>query len=257
MTTTGADPDADGYTFSLDGAAAEAIGVNENRTLTQVSTGDHTITLAGVADNCTVAGSNPLTVTVSAGATAQAAFAVSCDAPPLALSGTIAFETNRTGNFEIFSMKADGTNPLNLSNNAAFDFEPDWSPDGTKIAFVSDRDGNDEIYVMNADGSGQTRLTNEAGVDSYPEWSPDGGFIAFRSDRDGNIEIFAMAADGSGPQNLTNNAATDCHPTWNSTAAGGVVTASRVGAVGGPALAQRPRGITPSVGVPVTACLGR
>ncbi|MGH7534897.1 MAG: TolB family protein, partial [Gemmatimonadales bacterium] len=114
-----------------------------------------------------------------------------------------------------------------------------------------------EIYVMNADGSAQTRLTNDPELDSYPVWSPDGGFIAFRSDRDGNIEIFAMAADGSHPQNLTQNGAVDCHPTWTSTAAGGVVTASRVGAVGGPALAQRPRGITPSVGVPVTSCLGR
>ena len=42
-----------------------------------------------------------------------------------------------------------------LTNNAAFDIEPSWSPDGTKIAFASDRDGNSEIYVMNADGSGK------------------------------------------------------------------------------------------------------
>ena len=59
-------------------------------------------------------------------------------------------------------MNADGTGQTRLTNNAAFDIEPAWSPDGTKIAFASDRDGNVEIYVMNADGTGQTRLTNNA-----------------------------------------------------------------------------------------------
>ena len=54
-------------------------------------------------------------------------------------------------------MNADGTSQTRLTNNAATDFDPTWSPDGTKIAFTSNRDGNLEIYTMNADGTGQTR----------------------------------------------------------------------------------------------------
>src|SRR2546423_11257377 len=77
-------------------------------------------------------------------------------------NGKIAFDSNRTGNDEIFVMNPDGSNQVNLSNNPANDNNPSWSPDGTKIAFVSNRDGNDEIYVMNADGSNQTRLTNNS-----------------------------------------------------------------------------------------------
>lgn len=35
-------------------------------------------------------------------------------------------------------MNADGTNPINPSNNTSnADTEPDWSPDGTKIAFTT------------------------------------------------------------------------------------------------------------------------
>ena len=43
---------------------------------------------------------------------------------------------------------ADGFDVWNLTNNAATDVYPSWSPDGTKIAFGTNRDGNYEIYVM-------------------------------------------------------------------------------------------------------------
>ena len=68
-----------------------------------------------------------------------------------------------------------------LTNNAATDDQPAWSPDGTKIAFTSDREGNTDIYVMNVDGSSPTRLTKygppwEVGLAA---WSPDGTRIAY------------------------------------------------------------------------------
>ena len=117
----------------------------------------------------------------------------------------IAFESARNGSdWEIYAMNADGSNPVNLTNNPAMDSLPAFSPDGTKIAFASDRDGNNEIYVMNADGSNQTRLTNNPAVDYEPAFSPDGSKIAFTSWRDGNFEIYIMNADGSNQINLTN-----------------------------------------------------
>jgi TolB protein len=130
-------------------------------------------------------------------------------------NGKIAFASSRDGNFEIYVMNADGTGETNLTNNAATDSQPAFSPDGTKIAFMSARDGNDEIYVMNADGTGQTNLTNNAATDSQPAFSPDGTKIAFVSDRDGNDEIYVMNADGTGQTNLTNNAATDSEPAFS------------------------------------------
>jgi len=77
-----------------------------------------------------------------------------------AVARRIAFASDRDGDFEIYRMNADGSGQTNLTNHSGQDYEPAWSPDGTKIAFVSSRDGNYEIYVMNADGTGQTRLTN-------------------------------------------------------------------------------------------------
>lgn len=97
-------------------------------------------------------------------------------------NGKIAFASQRDGNSEIYTMNANGTSQVNISNNPAHDLHPSWSPDGTRIAFQSTRDGDSEIYVMNADGSNQTRLTFNSVGDSDPAWSPDGTKIVFDTD---------------------------------------------------------------------------
>jgi Tol biopolymer transport system component len=106
-------------------------------------------------------------------------------------------------------MRESGTGVRNLTEaSASGEFDPAWSPDGTKIAFASDRDGNPEIYVMNADGSDATRLTNDPGHDWNPAWAPDGSRIAFESDRDGAVAVYTMELDGSNPVRLTDRGRT-------------------------------------------------
>ncbi len=129
-------------------------------------------------------------------------------------SGLIAFVSDRDDNLEIYLINADGSGLTNLTNNAAADSSPSWSPDGRQIAFNSTRDRSWEIYLMNADGSGLSRLTDNSAYDYAPVWSPDGRQIAFLSDRDGNWEIYLMNADGSGQTNLTDNPARDWSPSW-------------------------------------------
>jgi hypothetical protein len=109
----------------------------------------------------------------------------------------ITFDSDRDGNFEIYVMDADGSNPVNLTNSSDNAEWPSWSPDGTKIAFQSDRDGNNEVYVMDADGSNPVNLTNHSDFDGLPVWSPDGTKIAFGSHRDGIPMAFIMDADGT------------------------------------------------------------
>ena len=83
---------------------------------------------------------------------------------------TIAFASNRDGNFEIYMMNADGSGQTRLTRNLDIDVDPAWSPNGSLIAFTSNRDGNYEIYSMNADGSAATRLTTNAAEDTTPDW---------------------------------------------------------------------------------------
>jgi Tol biopolymer transport system component len=117
-------------------------------------------------------------------------------------------------------MNADGSNPVDLSNQSNSDEGfPAWSPDGSQVAFTSRRAGNNEIYVMNADGSAPKRLTNNPKDDFAPSWSPDGKQIAFVSDRDnatGIYSIYIMSSDGSSVKRLTDDKGNDYTPAWSS-----------------------------------------
>lgn len=130
--------------------------------------------------------------------------------------GEIAFTSNQRGNYDIYIINTDGSNMRRLTESAADETYPAWSPDGTQIAFVSDEGGNKEIYVMNADGSGSRRLTDNVANDESPAWSPDGTKIAFSSNRDEIIpEIYVMNADGSDMRRLTYDAAYNLDPAWS------------------------------------------
>jgi len=134
----------------------------------------------------------------------------------LAANTKIIFDTNRDGNFNVYTMSPDGTGLTQLTNNSATDDSPNWSPDGSKIVFSSARDGNLEIYTMNSDGSSQTRLTNASGTDTAPAWSPDGTKIAFISYRDNSSgELYVMNSDGSSQTRLTNDSSIDAFPSWS------------------------------------------
>ena len=141
-------------------------------------------------------------------------------------NGKIAFASNRTtgegvdnpeGDFEIYTMDRDGTGLTQLTENDAFDFEPEWSPNGKKIAFVSERGPfSSDILVMNSDGSEETRVTTnpDFSFGDAPAFSPDGKKIAFASDRavgegvdnpERDTEIFTVNLDGTGLAQLTHN----------------------------------------------------
>jgi Tol biopolymer transport system component len=135
----------------------------------------------------------------------------------------IAFLSDRGGNQDIYVMDAkdsdndgNGDNLTRLTDNAAFDGDPAWSPDGNLIAFTSHRDGGtSQIYVMNAGGADEVNVSNTQADDFQPNWSPDGTKIAFTSTREGFDTIFMMNPDGSGATRLTKRAPLDFSPVWS------------------------------------------
>ena len=133
--TTGTNPDPDGYSFTVDGGASQPVGVNGTASIPNVAAGARSVQLGGLAGNCAVQGSNPSTVTVSSGATAEASFAISCTATSnsarlVASATTVRLKLGQALTLPVSAVDANG-NPLSL---AAATFEAH----GDLVAAVND-----------------------------------------------------------------------------------------------------------------------
>ncbi len=92
------------------------------------------------------------------------------DTAPAVYGNRIAFMSNRDGTWEIYVMGIDGTGVRRLTNNAANDGLPTWSPDGRTIAFVSDQGGAWSVWAMSPDGSSQRKLFAIGGEGLRFDW---------------------------------------------------------------------------------------
>src|SRR5579871_45020 len=72
----------------------------------------------------------------------------------------IVFVSDRDGDAEIYTMNADGSNPVRLTYSPGRDAHPCFSRDGRKILFQSPRENSQDtnIYVMNSDGANVMQL---------------------------------------------------------------------------------------------------
>lgn len=110
-------------------------------------------------------------------------------------NGKIVYSSSKSGSYEIYSSNSDGTNVVQLTTNAADEYDPAYSPDGRQVAFSRYVDVAEQIFVMNADGSNVRQLTS-AGYNSNPIWSPDGTKILYS----GPITGVASLGNDSSPQ---------------------------------------------------------
>jgi Tol biopolymer transport system component len=133
-------------------------------------------------------------------------------APSFSPDGTrIAFDTDRDGNFEIYTATADGRASTRLTNHAARDLSPAWSPDGRRLAFMSDRGGKGfDIYAMDAAGGTADRLTTN-GSSWFPQFSPNGRHLAMHVERD----VHVLDLETRALRRLTYDPANGMYPTWS------------------------------------------
>jgi Tol biopolymer transport system component len=123
---------------------------------------------------------------------------------------TVAYSSNRTGDYEIWLHHLDGGPETRFTDDEGDDRKPEWSPDGRKILFASDReDGTYKLFVANAEGGTEPRLLTDQAVDfssvyslSYNplgRWSPDDELIAYRvAEGHEGTELWTVGPDGVG-----------------------------------------------------------
>jgi dipeptidyl aminopeptidase/acylaminoacyl peptidase len=103
---------------------------------------------------------------------------------------------------DIYRMDVDGSNVVRLTDDAASEYQPVWSPDGERIAFARSLGdpqlSHPAIFTMDPDGTDVRQISSaDGGSDFWPSWSPDGSQIVFAAIRKEDWGIWAVDADGS------------------------------------------------------------
>ncbi len=98
--------------------------------------------------------------------------------PALPPGGLIILETNRDGNREIYSLHADGSNPVNLTNSPNEEWLIECSPDGQWVLYSIMEEGSLKLYLMDIWGKEKTLAFTLPGQEAHGIWvDPDAIFL--------------------------------------------------------------------------------
>jgi eukaryotic-like serine/threonine-protein kinase len=87
-------------------------------------------------------------------------------------------------------------------------FNPELSPDGTRVVVDRMVGGNRDIWILNSTNGLRTRFTSDTATDYHPIWSPDGRSIVFSSFRTqaaaalAQAQLYRKASSGTGADEL-------------------------------------------------------
>jgi len=124
----------------------------------------------------------------------------------------LAFASNRSGNFQVYVRRLEGGQEVNVTRDAAEDFQPAFSPDGNWIAFASTRASasgmirigsssgigfrtyGGDVWVIPSLG-GQARRVARDG--NFPAWHPGGQRLAYVSGTENHRSILEVSLEGA------------------------------------------------------------
>lgn len=232
--TTGDSLDGNGYIIAIDSVPLpDRMLPNDARVVGGLPLRRHSLTLSDVDGQCVPRGGTTLTLPISVserGDTLTFRFWVTCARALSRVDGRIVFETDRNVDWDIYAIREDGTDLVNLTNNGWSNRYPAVSPDGFKMAFLRSIGGGEPgcpahefsicfavrvdrlvPYVMNVDRTGLRQLAPDgmAVRSESPRWSPDGSQIAFFAEG-----LVVVNADGTGYRALT-SPRTAWSPAWS------------------------------------------
>ncbi len=82
---------------------------------------------------------------------------------------------------DLYTLPIAGGTARRITSGPAFDLQPRWSPDGSRIAFTSDRAGGDNVWTMSAAGDDFEQVTDEDfRLLNNAVWTPDGDYLIAR-----------------------------------------------------------------------------
>ena len=205
--TSGTDLDPDGYTVTIDGTDRGTVGVSGTLTIEQLAPGGHSVGLSGVAGNCQVQGDNPRTSSITVGATASAAFAITCTVLP-PNTGALQISTATSGSDpdpDGYTVAVDGGIAQPIATNATVTVSGIAAgPHSVTLAGLAANCGvGGANPITIAITAGQTASADFAITCTASTVAR----IAFISDNPGVRDVFTVNPDGTGRRRLTDGLA--------------------------------------------------
>lgn len=134
---------------------------------------------------------------------------ISPDGSTLAYVGMETGDNPNQRRLDLYTIPAAGGEDVRLTDTAAPDDGPEFSPDGEWIYFNSElnatKPGHSQCYRMKVDGTSIEQLTHDERVNWFPHISPDGQWVVYLSyppgteshPADKDVILRRMRADGS------------------------------------------------------------
>lgn len=128
----------------------------------------------------------------------------------------IVFESNRDGNWQIYTMDVNGNNQQRIINSTANDRRPTWHPYKNIILFESDRSGINNLYTYDL----SNRILKKVPIDLkgnkfHAQFAPNGMELIFNYKvRDNNYNIYNVSIKGKRRKKIIANAFENTYPRY-------------------------------------------
>jgi TolB protein len=104
----------------------------------------------------------------------------------------------------LWRQKLDGTEAVQLTDGAGYDYQPDWSPDGKSVVYASYQKDAMELWLLDVARGKTKQLTSGGAVNVEPRWSPDGKRIVWVSTQfHGRFHVFLADVRNGSLENAT------------------------------------------------------
>jgi len=132
--------------------------------------------------------------------------------PPLRFS----YDAYVDDNWDVHIWHLQNKRSTRITQDAEWDGEAAWSPDGQQLAFVSDRSGSGQLYLYDlAVRQVVEQLTWSLGYKALPAWSPDGKQILYQEwTEENNWQLWLLTLETGEIRQLTHTG-TNKTPQWS------------------------------------------